>query len=212
MTAVQEPISARVPVAGLVSLEGVSWETYERLAEEIDSSHIRITYDQGRMVLMSPLPRHERMKELIGQLLEMATLERNIPRSSFGSTTWRRRDLAKGLEPDRCYYIQHEPQVRGRDDLDLRRDPPPDLVIEVDISHHPMDRAGIYAALGVPEVWRFDGERVEFLKLSGATYDRVSQSVALPFITSNDINRFLAMFNSMDENSVLRAFREWLKP
>src|SRR5450759_997473 len=106
-------------------------------------------------------------------MIEIAVMDKNIRHRCLGSTTWKRSDLAKGLEGDECYYIQHEQQVRGRDDLDLRRDPPPDLVVEVDITHHAMERLGIYAAMGVPEVWRFDGEKIEFLALEGGEYRAV---------------------------------------
>ena len=144
-----------VPAPALdgIVLEGVSWETYERLRDELDDQgqRVYITYDQGRMVLMSPRPEHERWKKLIARLLEMMTLELNIPIASLGSTTWRRRELDKGLEPDECYYVQSEPHVRRKLDID-RRDPPPDLVIEVEFTHHPADRHAIYAALGIREV------------------------------------------------------------
>lgn len=104
---------------------------------------------------MSPLPTHERAKKLIGRLIEALSLERNIPISSLGSTTWKRQDLLKGLEPDECYFIQSERLVHGRFDLDLSKDPPPDLAVEMDITNHPMDRLAIHAALGVGEVWHY---------------------------------------------------------
>src|SRR5207302_937212 len=172
---------------------------------------VRITYDRGRMGIVSPLPIHERIKKILGQMIELATLEAGIDRASLGQTTWRRRDLAKGLEADECYYIQHEPQVRGRDDIDLKRDPPPDLVVEVDIRHASPDRASIYAAMGVPEVWRYDGERVSFLRLEQGKYEIVNRSDALPFITSDDVNRFLLMFPATGEVKLISAFRDWVR-
>jgi Uma2 family endonuclease len=119
----------------MIELENISWETYERLLKDTAHQHISITYDQGRMFLMSPLPEHQRAKKLLGQLVEAATLERGIRRASLGSTTWRKQRKLIGLEPDECYYIQNEAKVRGRDDIDLKYDPPPDLAIEVDITH-----------------------------------------------------------------------------
>src|ERR1700722_19725462 len=130
LPAIPKPGSRRV-------LRDVSWEDYEALSQETDEqgSHVRISYDNGKMVLMSPLPKHEWFKKRVGRLIEMATLEWDIPIYSLGSTTWKRRDLRKGLEADECYYIQKELQVRGRDDLDLKRDPPPDLALEVDVTN-----------------------------------------------------------------------------
>src|SRR5271154_2011204 len=117
MTAATESM---IPSPGSqVVVDDATWDFYLAIRNETEGCGVRISYDGGRMVLMSPLPKHEWAKRRIGRLLEMATLEWNIPISSFGSTTWKRRDLLKGLEPDECYYIQHEFQIRGRDDLDL---------------------------------------------------------------------------------------------
>ena len=193
-------------------MEDVSWDAYETLCQETEGCGVRISYDGGRMVLGSPLPRHEWAKRRIGRLLEMATLEWGVPISSFGSTTWKRRDLLKGLEPDECYYIQHEPDIRGRCDLDLSRDPPPDLAIEIDVTSVSIDRQKIYAALGINELWRYDGRQMQFLKLgSDGRYHRIDRSDALPRLAPADIEQFLSMFGKLDENSVLREFRDWLR-
>ena len=196
---------------GLIVLDNVRWETYESLLEDLQEQHVRITYDQGRMVLMSPLPIHERIKKLAGRLIEQATLELDIPIASFGSTTWRRQDLAKGLEPDECYYIENEPLVRGRSDIDLKSDPPPDLAVEVDITHNPIDRPSVYAALGVRELWRFNGEHFQILRrVSESRYDAIENSEALPFMRSDLIEQFVRLMIE-DENGGLRAFRDWLR-
>src|ERR1022692_3987322 len=137
-------------------LDDISWELYTQLREETDQNgrHIRMIYDEGRLVLMSPmLPKHELVKKLIARLIEELTLELRIPMEALGSTTWRRQDLAKGLEADECFYIQHQAEILGKERLDLPENPPPDLAIEVDITHHPKHRRSIYAALGVGELW-----------------------------------------------------------
>ena len=198
-------------VVEMIELANVSWEAYELLLRDVEGQNLRITYDQGRMVIMSPLPIHDKVKKLAGRLIELATLERDIPVSSFGSTTWKRQDLSKGLEADECYYIQSEPKVHGRTDIDLKRDPPPDLAVEVDITHNPLDRASIYAAIGVPELWRHDGERFSFLRRTEAgSYQPIATSDALPFMTPKIVDHFVAMMIA-DENGGLRAFREWLR-
>src|SRR5438105_2793299 len=135
-------------------LEDASWELYERLLRDIGNRPIRVTYDEGRMEIMSPLPEHERPKKLLGQMIEALTLELNMARASLGSTTFRRREKAKGLEPDECYYFRDEQKMRGKRRLDLRKDPPPELVVEIDIASRSVPRQPIYAALGVPEIWR----------------------------------------------------------
>jgi Uma2 family endonuclease len=203
------------PALDGIVLDGVSWETYKRLRDELDDiggQHVYITYDEGRMVLMSPRPEHERWKKFIARLVEMVTLELNVPIASLGSTTWRRRKLKKGLEPDECYYVQSEPRIRGKLDIDLRRDPPPDLAIEVEFTNHPADRHGIYAALGVPEIWRYDGQHLTCLLLApDRTYRPSEKSLALPFLRPADLQPFVAMLTTTDENSILRSFRDWVR-
>ncbi|MGH7139846.1 MAG: Uma2 family endonuclease, partial [Pirellulales bacterium] len=136
-------------------LHGVPWETYVALREIEANWHVRMTYDRGTLEMMVNSDRHENMKKLIGQLIETFTAELNIPRRSFGETTWRRREIDKGLEADECYYILNQPLVSQRVEVDLLRDPPPDLALEVVVSHGDVDKMDIYAALGVPEVWHW---------------------------------------------------------
>jgi Uma2 family endonuclease len=207
-------LSPSVPETGsYFVLDDVSWDFYERTLEELDESHVRISYDNGRMVLASPfLPKHEWAKGRIGRMIEMTTLVWNIPVYSLGQTTWKSKAARKGLEADECYYIQNEPLVRSRDDLDLRRDPPPDLAVEVDITHHPIDRLAIYAGLKINEVWLFNGKTLKFLKLArGGKYRSIQRSEALPRLTPGDIERFLGMFGTAGETDISRAFQEWLR-
>ena len=207
-------LSPVVPTAGsYFVLDDVSWEFYEQTLEELQESHVRISYDNGRMVLMSPLlPKHEWAKSRIGRMIEMATLQWNIPVYSLGQTTWKSKAARKGLEADECYYIQNEPKVRSRDDLDLRRDPPPDLAVEVDVTHHPIDRLKIYAGLKVNEIWLYDGKGVEFLKLGrGGRYRPIARSEALPRLTPADIERYLGMFGTAGETNIFKAYQDWLR-
>lgn len=197
---------------GALLLEDVSWELYERLLEETSHQNIRMTYDGGRLFLMSPLPRHEKIKTLTGRLIELASLERNIPIASLGSTTWKRKELKKGLEADECYYIQHEKQVRALMELDLRRDPPPDLAVEVYISYNPLNRPSIYSTLRVPEIWRYHRNGYEFLlRGEDGTHRPVARSAALPFLTPGDIGRFVEKIGTTDETSLVLEFREWVR-
>lgn len=198
--------------AGLVVIDPASWDLYEQLLAETAAQHLRITYDDGRMSLTSPLQPHEMLKTAIGRLIGSTTEELNIPCLPLGSTTWRRRSLRKGLEADECYYVQREAVVRSIERIDLDRDPPPDLAVEIDITHSPVSRPPIYAALGVNEVWRHDGERVEFLKRSAdGTYDPIVRSEALPVLTSDVVNDWLAKLRpGASHTDVYRAFRRWL--
>lgn len=197
-----------------ILFENVSWETYESLLRDLEDAHqnLRITYDEGRMVVMSPPPKQERWKSLLGRFVEAIADEKNVPISTFGSTTWKRRDKRRGLEADECFYVQHEPQVRGKLDFNLKRDPPPDLAIEIDLCRHPLDRPSVYAALGVPEVWRFDGEKIEVLLLEpDGKYRSSETSAAFPFLRPAELKQFLDLFGTTDQNSLLRTVRAWAR-
>jgi Uma2 family endonuclease len=193
-------------------LRGVSWSTYQGLIRDLESEPgKRLTYDRGTLEIMVPLPPHEDYKKRIGRMVETTTEELEIEVRSLGSTTWSREDLQKGLEPDQCYYIQNEQAVRGKDDIDLTQDPPPDLAIEVDNTSSSIDPMAIYAALGVPEVWRFDGESLTIYRLVGGEYASQEQSEVLPLLQRGDILRFLHSSQTMGETSWVREFRKWVR-
>ncbi len=206
----EPPVTASRPDEYLY-LEKVTWEFYEMMMEAAGERHLQITFDQGRIEVMSPLPKHERIKYLIGMMVDCVALERDIPTLGLGSATFRRKLLSKGLEPDQCYYIQNEEKVRFKDELDLDVDPPPDLVVEVDITSRSIKRMPIYAALGVPEIWRHDGFRLQLLQLAGGEYQPISTSVSFPFLHTGDINRFLDRRHSTPSTSLMREFRDWVR-
>jgi Uma2 family endonuclease len=158
-----------------------------------------------------PLPPHERNKRLLGRFVEVITEELGIEICSLGSTTWSREDLKKGLEPDECYYIQNELAVRGKDTIELTIDPPPDLAIEVDSTSSSMNRMGIYAALGVPEVWRFDRQILTILNLVEGEYQPCQVSLALPMFNDAVLVRFLELSQTMGETSLIRHVRQWVR-
>ena len=138
----------------------MDWPSYLAMGEILRDRPIRMTYDRGVLELMTTSPEHEKAKKLLGRFVEALTEELDIDIASGGSMTCRREDEEGSLEPDECYWIEHEEQVRGRIDIDLESDPPPDLAIEAEISRSVLSRLGIYARLGVPEVWRTDGQIV----------------------------------------------------
>jgi Uma2 family endonuclease len=193
-------------------LHGVSWQTYETLLREIGEQHIFLTYDRGDLEIMAPSNFHERYKKIVSRLIDVLTLELNIPIVSAGSTTFRREDLEKGLEPDECYYVRHEKQMRDRWDIDLTQDPPPDLVLEMDYTHHALDRERIYAALGVPEIWRCNGSRLEVLLLARTnSYQISTKSLAFPFLPMEQVERFMLLSTSTPETELMLSFRDWVK-
>jgi Uma2 family endonuclease len=192
-------------------MEDASWELYEKFLREIGDRPIRVTYDSGRMEIMSPLPEHERPKTLIGRMIEALTLELDIPMVSFGSTTFRRKEKAKGLEPDECYYFRDEEKMRARKRLDLRRDPPPELVVEIDVTSRSIPRQPIYAALGVPEIWRYDGRRLQCLHLRGGEYHVRKMSIAFPFLEPSQLDQFIRQQLIRGETAIVRSFLAWVR-
>lgn len=192
-------------------LHGVSWQTYSALLGDLEASAVRLTYDRGTLELMSPSQDHERFKTLIGRMIEMFTEELDIPLQSGGSTTWRKEDLDRGLEADECYYIQHEPQICDRDVINLSVDPPPDLAVEVEISRSLVDKFAVYAALRVPEIWRYDGDALRvFLLQSEGGYVESDHSLNLPQLAPGQVARFLTLRSEKRETEWARAFRRWV--
>lgn len=192
-------------------LRGVSWRFYESLLKEIGNQHIYVTYDRGTLELMASSLYHERHKRMIGRLIGVLTLELNIPIVSGGSTTFRREDLDRGLEPDECYYIQHERQVREKLSIDLSCDPPPDLAIEIDYTPRAIDRAAVYAALGVPEVWQFNLRRLQVLAHQpDGSYQPAEKSLAFPFLPMREFEQFVKRYPQTSETPLAREFQQWV--
>jgi Uma2 family endonuclease len=192
-------------------LSGVPWDSYVLLTDHIASRNLRVTYDRGEMELMSPSPAHEHDKKRLGRLVEALTEELEIDAATFGSMTCRRFGAQKGLEPDDCYWIENEPAVRGRRDINLEIDPPPDLVLEVEFSRSALNRMGIYAALRVPEVWRWDMNALRIHLLTPRrTYRETDRSNAFPFLPVSEFTEFLKRTDA-SETQLLRAFRLWVR-
>ena len=204
--------TAENQMAGHAVLYNISWSTYEAIMAENDNPGTRFTYDRGTLEIMSPSRRHERLRKLIGRMIGTFTEELEIPIRSAGSTTWKSEIKEQGLEPDECYYVANESRVRGRDDIDLDVDPPPDLAVEVEIPSSWIDKMPIYAGLGVPEVWRYDGKTLQVEQLQGdGRYARRDQSSAFPLLPLAKIPRFLERRNATDETSWIRSFRQWVR-
>jgi Uma2 family endonuclease len=193
-------------------LYGVSWDAYEDFLKALGNYSLRHSYDRGTLEMMSPPKSHEWEKRLLGRMVERLAEELDIRIQSVGSTTFRAAAAERGLQPDESYYIANEPIVRCREDYDPKRDPPPDLVVEVEATQSAVPRLPLYAALSVPEIWVYDGKRLSFLGLTKeGKYKRLRNSAAFPFLRPLDLARFLTMRHKTDENSVIRSFVAWLK-
>jgi Uma2 family endonuclease len=193
-------------------LDGVDYQAYKRAADALGERPFRATFDGRRVEFMTTSTRHEGWKSFIGRMLEALSEELEMDIACFGSMTMRRDDMERGLEPDECYYIQSESLVGHRLDLDLEHDPPPDLAVEVEVSRSLLDRIGIYAKLGIPEVWRFDGEHFQVLLLDEAGgYEPARSSLSFPMLPLNEFARFLLMRERTGDSRTVRAFRAWVR-
>jgi Uma2 family endonuclease len=195
-----------------VTLHNVSWETYVRLLADLqDSSAPRLTYDRGTLEIMSPSSEHERYNRTVARIVEELAVERNVNFDSLGSTTFRRDDIDRGFEPDSCFYIQNAGRILGKKRIDLTVDPPPDLVIEIDITVSSLDKFPIFAQVGVPEVWRFDGGRLAIYELAGGEYQERDASITFPAVTASDVTAFIKESETMDRPEWVRKLRGWAR-
>ncbi len=193
-----------------ITLRNVSWETYERLLAEHDEiGNPRFTYDRGALEIMVVSAEHERPNRLIASLFEVLAEEMHLDFDNVGSNTFKREDLARGFEPDTAFYVQHAERVRGKPRIDLMIDPPPDLVIEVDITHSSLDKLPIYAAVGVPEVWRYDGKEMVIFRLEGDAHFPREESGVLPGVTAAKLSEFVETSKQMKRTAWTKSLREW---
>ena len=188
-----------------------TWQTYQSLLRAFEDRPIRLTFDRGELELRSPSGPHERLKKLLDRLITAAAEELEIPLRSQGSTTFSREDLDRGLEPDECYYFEHEADIRGRDDIDAS-DPPPDLAVEVEVSRTALNRMGIYAALGVPEVWRLRATDIRVFQLdSSGQYVEAAQSADFPQVPLSVFKDILLRRFEITELQLIREMRGWIR-
>jgi Uma2 family endonuclease len=191
-------------------LYGVAWEDYQAFLEAMGDHCPRHTYDRGTLEMMSPRKDHDWVKRLIGRMIETMSLELEIPIQSIGSTTLSGGRGERGVQPDEAYYVAHELEVRGKTTFEPGKDPPPDLVIEVDVTNSSLHRLPSFALIGVPEVWRHDGKRMIFYRLDNdGNYVETDKSTSFPFLSPDDIKKFLDQHTSIDENSLIRSFVKW---
>ena len=194
------------------SLGAVGWDTYKTISNALTGRHVRLTYDRGRLEFMTISSKHGRLSRLIAQLVAAIADEMGIPRAQFGDMTCDNPESLRGLEPDECFYLVNEPRVRGKEEIDLSTDPPPDLAIEIELTPATRDRMSIYAALRIPEVWRFDGTELSVHQLTEAgEYATSPVSRYFPKVEIAGLLDFISRRTQTDENSLLKSFREWVR-
>lgn len=195
-----------------VLLRGVSWDMYRSLRDPEENNHLRMTYDRGELEIMSPSRKHEEVSYLTGRMIDQWTLLHDVDVAAGRNTTFSRKDLERGLEPDNCYWISHSEEVLGRDEIDLKVDPPPDLALEVEVSRPAIPKIPIYAALGVPEVWRWQFDSFEVLRLdSKKQYQPRKSSLELPRFPLSLVAEMIADRQGKSDTVVVKEFIRAIK-
>lgn len=203
---------AQLPSGGALLFHGVDWNEYKQLTEDLNEwPGVRLTYDRGRLEIMSPLAKHEQYKELLSDIGRLISYESEIDLQSLGSTTFTEEWLDKGAEPDTCFYVANAAAIIGKRRIDLNTDPPPDIAVEVDITHPSIRKLPIYEEMRVPEVWLYDERRLQIWLLSENGYVESANSLSFPFLTSEALTQALEQSKTKGQSQVLRAFRKWLK-
>ncbi len=199
--------------ADRVILNNITWEQFENLLAIFgEKSGVRIAYDQGLLEIMTPLPEHEYYKQVISTAIEdiAEVLEKNY--ECYGSTTWNRHNQEVGVEPDNCFYFQNEEKVRGQIKINLNSDPPPDLVLEIDLTSKSLNRFPIYGRLGVPEIWTYDEGKLAIYQLqSNGSYQLVDQSSIFPEIPILELPNVIANYQNQGRRSMRQGIRNWVK-
>ena len=188
----------------------LDWDAYQQVLHALgENRSARLIYDCGTLEITMPLEAHEFYSELIGRFIYFLVSELGLKLKSMGSTTLDREDLDRGAEPDKAYYIHNQPKVAGKT-VDLNQDPPPDLVVEIDITHTDIDKLTLYAQMGVPEFWRYDSQVWHIYKLIGNSYQQVESSPAFSLVPKEKLYEFLEQAQ-IDEIKAEKNLREWIR-
>jgi len=203
----------RTPTSSGVVFQDVPWADYEAQLRIVGERPIRVTYDQGTMEVFMPSYGHNHDAYLLGRMVDLLTEELEIDMAGGDTTTHKRQDLRRGVEPDKCYWLgDNARRLRGKRQLDLNVDPAPDLVIEVDVTRTSLDRLKIFAALRVPEVWRSDGRSLQFLHLqANGAYRRRTTSRNFPTLRVSSVFHFLKQGRTAASTEWVRSFRAFVR-
>ena len=198
--------------ADRVVLYNIGWQQFENLLKDLgDKRAARIAYDRGTLEIMTPLPEHEHYKEVISDIVKDLADLLDLDYESLGSTTWKRESRLAGVEPDNCFYFQNEAAIRGKLQFDLNQDPPPDLVLEIDLTSKSLNRFPIYARLGVPEIWCYDSGELKIYQLQNGEYQEAQTSLVFPNLAVQEIPRLIEQNRSLGRRAIRQAVRAWAR-
>jgi Uma2 family endonuclease len=201
-----------LPDGAMLRLEDISWDDYEQLLEELTEwPGMRVSYDRGRVEIMSPSFQHEKFIAFISGMGRILAEEMELTVEAAGATTYKQEKLLKGSEGDESFYVKNAGAIIGKRQIDLDIDPPPDVVVEVDITNESLSKFPIYAAFFVPEIWRYDGKQARIYHLADQNYLEGDASLSFPFLTTQAMTEFLEQSKTQGQTAALRAFRQWVR-
>ena len=210
MATALEPAEVTEILTDGILLHNIKWSTYEALLRDHpDAAMPRFTYDRGDLLIKRNSALHEQLKCNLELIVMLLTEVFEVEGRSYGSTTFKRKDLQRGFEPDSCYYFKHERRMRGRKRIYLPKDPPPELVIDIDISRPKIRKLPVFAAFGIPEVWQFDGHELHIFVLHGEEYTKSQNSLALPKVTVEAISKFIHESLEIGLLELAKKLRAW---
>jgi len=205
-------VTTSTPAEQRVLLQNISWDFFEGLLVELgENRSTRLAYYQGKLEFMTPLWEHENPNRSIEAMIFALVEELNLNIELGGSVTLKRQEKAVGKEPDSCYYIQKAIALRGKTKLDLTEDPPPDLALEIDITSSSLNQFEIYADLGVPEIWRYNGRTLQIYQLQNGEYIECSNSPTFPLLPATRVDQYLEECKILGIITALRHFRNWVR-
>lgn len=195
-----------------VVLHNISWSSYKTISDALQNeTPAHFTFDRGRLEIMVLSLKHENLKKILAMLFERLSEFLELEIFAGGSTTFQREDLDRGFEPDECYYVRNAELMRGKESVNLEFDPPPDLIIEIDVKHSSLNRMSIFAAIGVPEVWRYDGERLEIYLLKESGYIETGASAVLSNASVGKLTALIEIGKNSTRNEFLNEISNYSK-
>ncbi|MBO9999211.1 MAG: Uma2 family endonuclease [Cyanobacteria bacterium SID2] len=192
-------------------LEDIDWKQFKNILSELGEHRAaRLSYSNGLLEIMVPLPEHEKAKEIIGDIIKILLNAQGLNYESLGSTTLKNERTTRAVEPDACFYIQNQAAVIGKNRLDLRTDPPPDLAVEIDITSR--TQFDNYQVLGVPELWRYSREGLQISLLQDGQYIESNSSFIFPDIPIIElVNRYIQQSQVSGSSQAIQDFRNWVQ-
>ena len=201
-----------LPDDAMLVLNDVSWNDYEQLLKDLETRPgMRVTYKEGRLEIMSPSPKHEKIKTFVHDLITVFCEEKGLVMENLGSTTYKRKRDEQGAEPDVCFYVTNVEQIIGKDEVNPDSDPLPDVVVEIDITNQSGTKFEIYADFRVPEIWRYHRGRFYMYRLSGAGYIEIPSSDSFGGLTAAILADFIEQSRTQGRTVALTAFRDWIR-